>query len=219
MSINQELSREEVKWLRFDLPPMADEDFDAFVALVNRLIIIQPLISPDDRKNRLTPKELKGELTKVKKHYERAAKGLAYLSKQGIQPKIIDQHYGLANLSFPHCRQDKADEGLENVVSDVENETRNFIKALESFESSVQVASGRSQDKRFHLLILEIAKFFKQKLPGSAISSGTETNFSRVITYLVTKVLSTRLAESQSSLLKDLKRRIDDAINELSTSE
>ena len=105
------------------------------------------------------------------------------------------------------------------MVSDVENETRNFIKALESFESSVQVASGRSQDKRFHLLILEIAKFFKQKLPGSAISSGTETNFSRVITYLVTKVLSTRLAESQSSLLKDLKRRIDDAINELSTSE
>lgn len=219
MSIKKELTRREVEELRTTLPPISDEDFDAFVGMVYQWISIQPQITPDDTKISLTPKDLKAELTKIKKHYKKAVEGLEYLSKRGMQHTLVDQHYYLANSRMPCFRQDQVDERSKFEGSSVENETRNFIKALESYESSVKVTRGRGQDKRYHFLILEIAKFFKQKLPGSAISSNAETNFSRVITYIITQVLSTRLSDIQDKQPADLKRRINDALNELSATE
>ena len=83
---------------------------------------------------------------------------------------------------------------------------------MESFAASCEPKGGRNKDKRFHVLIIEIAKFFKLYLPNSAISKYPNTHFSRVVTYILTDVLDERYSEHKGP--EDLERRIEDALKE-----
>ena len=85
----------------------------------------------------------------------------------------------------------------EILLSKVERETEFLAAALQSFESSVNVSSGRPKNKEFHVFIIEIAEFFRRKLPDSAISKATDTNFSKVITYLLSHVVEQRLVKAE----------------------
>ena len=105
------------------------------------------------------------------------------------------------------------------LLSKVERETEFLAAALESFESSVNVSSGRPKNKEFHVFIIEIAEFFRRKLPDSAISKATDSNFSKVITYLLSYVVEPRLVKAGKrkdlKKLQDPQRRIEDALEEI----
>ena len=118
---------------------------------------------------------------------------------------MIDHNYLLANNRLPPDGHDGgyADKKTMNLLSKVERETEFLAAALESFESSVNVSSGRPKNKEFHVFIIEIAEFFRRKLPDSAISKATNTNFSKVITYLLSHVVEQRLVKAEKK--EDLK--------------
>ena len=83
---------------------------------------------------------------------------------------------------------------------------------MEGFAASCEPKGGRNKDKRFHVLIIEIANFFKLYLPNSAISKYPNTHFSRVVTYILTDVLDERYSEYKGP--KDPERRIEDSLKE-----
>ncbi|MDA8928396.1 hypothetical protein N9I87_04115, partial [Gammaproteobacteria bacterium] len=60
--------------------------------------------------------------------------------------------------------------------------------------------------------------FFRRKLPDSAISKAPNSNFSKVITYVLSRVVEQRLAKAGKKkdlkLLRDPQRRIEDALKE-----
>ena len=155
--------------------------------------------SPNKTKDPLSAKELKTELKQIKDSYHKAVKGLKYLRDRGISSTVIDHNYLLANNRLPPDGHDGgyADkEDHEMLLSKVERETEFLAAALESFESSVNVSSGRPKNKEFHVFIIEIAEFFRRKLPDSAISKATDTNFSKVITYLLSHVVEPTISQS-----------------------
>ena len=84
--------------------------------------------------------------------------------------------------------------------------------AWRALQQAVSRKAGRNKDKRLHVLIIEIAKFFKLYLPNSAISKYPNTHFSRVVTYILTYVLDERYSEYKGP--KDPERRIEDALKE-----
>ena len=177
--------------------------------------------SPSKTKDPLSAKKLKTELKQIKDSYHKAIKGLKYLRDRGISSTVIDHNYLLANNRLPPDGHDGgyADkEDHEILLSKVERETEFLAAALESFESSVNVSSGRPKNKEFHVFIIEIAGFFKRRLPDSAISKATDTNFSKVITYLLSHVVEQRLVKAEKKkdlkLLQDPQRRIEDALEE-----
>lgn len=216
-----DLSHTEIKQLKTLLPRINVQDFNAFIQLVNKLIIIQLTNSPNETMNPLSPKELKTELKKIKDNYLKAVKRLRYLRHRGISSTVIDHNYLLANSQLPPDRHeggyaDKKDHQM--LLSKVERETEFLAAALQSFESSVNIRSGRPKNREFHVFIIEIAEFFKRRLPDSAISKATDTNFSKVITYLLSHVVEHRLVKAEKKkdlkLLQDPQRRIEDALEE-----
>ena len=217
-----DLSHTEIKQLKSLLPRINDQDFDDFIQLVNTLIIIQLTSSPNKTKDPLSAKKLKTELKQIKDSYHKAVKGLKYLRNRGISSTVIDHNYLLANNRLPPDGHDggyadKKDH--EILLSKVERETEFLAAALESFESSVNVSSGRPKNKEFHVFIIEIAEFFRRKLPDSAISKATDSNFSKVITYLLSYVVEPRLVKAGKrkdlKKLQDPQRRIEDALEEI----
>jgi len=216
------LSHTEIMQLRTLLPRSNDQDFDEFIRLINKLIIIQLTSSPNKTNDPLSAKELKTELKQIKDSYHKAFKGLKYLRDRGISSTVIDHYYLLANNRFPPNGHDggyadKKDHKM--LLSKVERETEFLAAALESFESSVNVSSGRPKNKEFHVFIIEIAEFFRRKLPDSAISKATDSNFSKVITYLLSYVVEPRLVKAGKrkdlKKLQDPQRRIEDALEEI----
>tara|TARA_B110000483_G_scaffold6028_1_gene7162 strand:- start:1196 stop:1618 length:423 start_codon:yes stop_codon:yes gene_type:complete len=134
---------------------------------------------------------------------------------------VIDHNYLLANNRLPPDGHDggyadKKDH--EMLLSKVERETEFLAAALQSFESSVNTSSGRPKNKEFRGFIIEIAEFFRRKLPDSAISKAPDSNFSKVITYVLSRVVEQRLAKAGKKkdlkLLRDPQRRIEDALEE-----
>ena len=208
--------------LRTLLPRSNDQDFDEFIRLINKLIIIQLTSSPNKTNDPLSAKELKTELKQIKDSYHKAFKGLKYLRDRGISSTVIDHYYLLANNRFPPNGHDGGYADKEDhkmLLSKVERETEFLAAALESFESSVNVSSGRPKNKEFHVFIIEIAEFFRRKLPDSAISKATDSNFSKVITYLLSYVVEPRLVKAGKrkdlKKLQDPQRRIEDALEEI----
>jgi hypothetical protein len=208
--------------LRTLLPRINDQDFDEFIQLINKLIIIQLTSSPNKTNDPLSAKELKTELKQIKDSYHKAFKGLKYLRDRGISSTVIDHYYLLANNRFPPNGHDGGYADKEDhkmLLSKVERETEFLAAALESFESSVNVSSGRPKNKEFHVFIIEIAEFFRRKLPDSAISKATDSNFSKVITYLLSYVVEPRLVKAGKrkdlKKLQDPQRRIEDALEEI----
>ena len=215
------LSHTEIMQLRTLLPRINDQDFDEFIQLINKLIIIQLTSSPNKTNDPLSAKELKTELKQITDSYHRAVKGLKYLRGRGISSTVIDHNYLLANNRLPPDGHDggyadKKDH--EILLSKVERETEFLANALQSFESSVNISSGRPKNREFHVFIIEIAEFFKRRLPDSAISKATDSNFSKVITYLLSHVVEQRLVKAEKKkdlkLLQDPQRRIEDALEE-----
>jgi len=215
------LSHTEIMQLRTLLPRINDQDFDEFIQLINKLIIIQLTSSPNKTNDPLSAKELKTELKQITDSYHRAVKGLKYLRGRGISSTVIDHNYLLANNRLPPDGHDggyadKKDH--EILLSKVERETEFLADALQSFESSVNISSGRPKNREFHVFIIEIAEFFKRRLPDSAISKATDSNFSKVITYLLSHVVEQRLIKAEKKkdlkLLQDPQRRIEDALEE-----
>jgi hypothetical protein len=203
------------------LPRINDQDFDDFIQLINTLIIIQLTSSPNKTNDPLSAKELKTQLKQIKDSYHKAIKGLKYLRDRGISSTVIDHNYLLANNRLPpdghgEGYADKKDH--EMLLSKVERETEFLAAALQSFESSLNISSGRPKNKEFHVFIIEIAEFFKKRLPNAAISKATDTNFSKVITYLLSYVVEPRLVQAEKKkdlkLLQDPQRRIEDALEE-----
>ena len=216
------LSHTEIMQLRTLLPRSNDQDFDEFIRLINKLIIIQLTSSPNKTNDPLSAKELKTELKQIKDSYHKAFKGLKYLRDRGISSTVIDHYYLLANNRFPPNGHDGGYADKEDhkmLLSKVERETEFLAAALESFESSVNVSSGRPKNKEFHVFIIEIAEFFRRKLPDSAISKATDSNFSKVITYLLSYVVEPRLVKAGKrkdlKKLQDPQRRIEDALEEI----
>jgi hypothetical protein len=216
------LSHTEIMQLRTLLPRINDQDFDEFIQLINKLIIIQLTSSPNKTNDPLSAKELKTELKQIKDSYHKAFKGLKYLRDRGISSTVIDHYYLLANNRFPPNGHDGGYADKEDhkmLLSKVERETEFLAAALESFESSVNVSSGRPKNKEFHVFIIEIAEFFRRKLPDSAISKATDSNFSKVITYLLSYVVKPRLVKAGKrkdlKKLQDPQRRIEDALEEI----
>ena len=216
------LSHTEIMQLRTLLPRINDQDFDEFIQLINNLIIIQLTSSPNKTNDPLSAKELKTELKQIKDSYHKAFKGLKYLRDRGISSTVIDHYYLLANNRFPPNGHDGGYADKEDhkmLLSKVERETEFLAAALESFESSVNVSSGRPKNKEFHVFIIEIAEFFRRKLPDSAISKATDSNFSKVITYLLSYVVEPRLVKAGKrkdlKKLQDPQRRIEDALEEI----
>ena len=216
------LSHTEIMQLRTLLPRINDQDFDEFIRLINKLIIIQLTSSPNKTNDPLSAKELKTELKQIKDSYHKAFKGLKYLRDRGISSTVIDHYYLLANNRFPPNGHDGGYADKEDhkmLLSKVERETEFLAAALESFESSVNVSSGRPKNKEFHVFIIEIAEFFRRKLPDSAISKATDSNFSKVITYLLSYVVEPRLVKAGKrkdlKKLQDPQRRIEDALEEI----
>jgi hypothetical protein len=216
-----DLSHTEIKQLKSLLPRINDQDFDDFIRLINKLIIIQLTSSPNKTKDPLSAKELKTELKQIKDSYHKAVKGLKYIRDRGISSTVIDHNYLLANNRPPPDGHeggyaDKKDH--EILLSKVERETEFLADALQSFESSVNISSGRPKNREFHVFIIEIAEFFKRRLPDSAISKATDSNFSKVITYLLSHVVEQRLVKAEKKkdlkLLQDPQRRIEDALEE-----
>jgi len=216
-----DLSHTEIKQLKSLLPRINDQDFDDFIRLINKLIIIQLTSSPNKTKDPLSAKELITELKQIKDSYHKAVKGLKYIRDRGISSTVIDHYYLLANNRFPQNGHDGGYADKEDhkmLLSKVERETEVLADALQSFESSVNISSGRPKNREFHVFIIEIAEFFKRRLPDSAISKATDSNFSKVITYLLSHVVEQRLVKAEKKkdlkLLQDPQRRIEDALKE-----
>lgn len=207
------LSDREKKALRALLPKISDKNFGEFTRLVDNLIIIQLQISPDKDNRPLTTGELKKELKKIQAYFDKAVAGMAYLYERGISPSLFDQHYLIANKRHPE-KVAKGDLSDKPHVSSsyVEQIIRSLSYSLEGFAASCEPKGGRNNDKRFHVLIIEIANFFKLYLPNSAISKYPNTHFSRVVTYILTDVLDERYSEHKGP--KDPERRIGDALKE-----
>jgi hypothetical protein len=210
---NWNLSDIEKQNLRALLPKISDKNFGVFTRLVDNLIIIQLQISPDEDNSPLTPGELKKELEKIQTYFDKAVAGMEYLYERGISPSLFDQHYLNANKQHP--RKAVKDDLLNKPhvsSSYVEQITKSLSCSMESFAASCEPQGGRNKDKRLHVLIIEIAKFFKLYLPNSAISKYPNTHFSRVVTYILTYVLDERYSEYKGP--KDPERRIEDALKE-----
>jgi len=216
------LSHTEIMQLRTLLPRINDQDFEEFIQLIHKLIIIQLTSNPNKTNDPLSAKELKTELKLITDSYHRAVKGLKYLRGRGISSTVIDHNYLLANNRLPPDGHDggyadKKDHAM--LLSKVERETEFLAAALQSFESSVNISSGRPKNKEFHVFIVEIAEFFRRKLPDSAISKATDSNFSKVITYLLSYVVEPRLVKAGKrkdlKKLQDPQRRIEDALEEI----
>ena len=221
MTALSHLSHTEIMQLKTLLPRINVQDFDDFIQLVNTLIIIQLTSSPNKTKDPLSAKKLKTELKQITDSYHRAVKGLKYLRGRGISSTVIDHNYLLANNRLPPDGHDggyadKKDHAM--LLSKVERETEFLAAALQSFESSVNISSGRPKNKEFHVFIIEIAEFFRRKLPDSAISKATDSNFSKVTTYLLSYVVEQRLVKAGKrkdlKKLQDPQRRIEDALEE-----
>ena len=149
MTAFSHLSHTEIMQLKTLLPRINDQDFDDFIQLVNTLIIIQLTSSPNKTKDPLSAKKLKTELKQITDSYHRAVKGLKYLRGRGISSTVIDHNYLLANNRLPPDGHDggyadKKDH--EILLSKVERETEFLAAALQSFESSVNVSSGRPKN-------------------------------------------------------------------------
>ena len=97
-------------------------------------------------------------------------------------------------------------------ASDIERITKELLLSISSFESSIEISRGRPKAREFQFLIIEIAKFFLSELPGSGISASTETKFFRIVTFIVSDVLSHRMAYSGAPAISDLKRHIENAL-------
>jgi hypothetical protein len=207
------LSDREKKALRALLPKISDKNFGEFTRLVDNLIIIQLQISPDKDNRPLTPGELKKELKKIQAYFDKAVAGMGYLYERGISPSLFDQHYLIANKHHPR-KAAKGDLSDKPHVSSsyVEQITRSLSYSMEGFAASCEPKGGRNKDKRFHVLIIEIANFFKLYLPNSAISKYPNTHFSRVVTYILTDVLDERYSEYKGP--EDPERRIEGALKE-----
>ena len=207
------LSDREKKALRALLPKISDKNFGEFTRLVDNLIIIQLHISLDKDDRPLTPGELQKELKKIQAYFDKAVAGMEYLYERGISPSLFDQHYLIANKQHP--RKAVKDDLLDKPhvsSSYIEQITRSLSCCMESFAASSEPKGGRNKDKRFHVLIIEIANFFKLYLPNSAISKYPNTHFSRVVTYILTDVLDERYSEYKGP--EDPERRIEDALKE-----
>ena len=207
------LSDIEKQNLRALLPKISDKNFGEFTQLVNKLVSIQLRISPDEDSRPLTPGELQKELKKTKAHFDKAVAGMEYLYERGISPSLFDQHYLIANKRHPEkaAKGDLLDKPHVS-SSYVEQITRSLSYSMEGFAASCEPKGGRNKDKRFHVLIIEIANFFKLYLPNSAISKYPNTYFSRVVTYILTDVLDERYSEYKGP--EDPERRIEDALKE-----
>ena len=203
------LNQKEIEQLRQELPVISDDKFGKFIQLVNKLIYTQLLWAHDISKTLLTAGELRTELGNIKQHYQRALDGLQYLNRRGILPSLFDQHYLIANQAFPHNNL-SMEGGSE--ASDIERITKELLLSISSFESSIEISRGRPKAREFQFLIIEIAKFFLSELPGSGISASTETKFFRIVTFIVSDVLSHRMANSGAPAISDLKRHIENAL-------
>ena len=221
MNAFSHLSHTEIMQLRTLLPRISDQDFDEFIRLINKLIIIQLTSSPNKTDDPLSAKEMKTELKQIMDSYHKAVRGLKYLRDRGISSTVIDHNYLLANNRLPPDGHngdyaDKKDHAM--LLSKVERETEFLANALQSFESSITISSGRPKNREFHVFIIEIAEFFRRRLPNSAISKAANTNFSKVITYLLSHVVEQRLVKAEKKkdhkLLQDPQRRIEDALEE-----
>ena len=207
------LSDGEKQALRALLPKISDKNFGEFTRLVDNLIIIQFQISIDKDDRPLTPGELQKEFKKIQAYFDKAVAGMEYLYERGISPSLFDQHYLIANKQHP--RKAVKDDLLDKPHvsgSYVEQITRSLSGSMERFAASCKPQGGRNKDKRFHILIIEIANFFKLYLPNSAISKSPNTHFSRVVTHILTNVLDDRYSEYKSP--RDFERRIEDALRD-----
>lgn len=213
MESNWNLSDLEKQKLRALLPKISDKNFGKFTRLVDNLIIIQLQISPDKHNRPLTPGELKKELKKIQAYFDKAVAGMEYLHERGISPSLFDQHYLIANKLHPRkAAKGNLPDKPHVSSSSVEQITKSLSYSMEGFAASCKPKGGRNKDKRFHVLIIEIANFFKLYLPNSAISKYPNTHFSRVVTYILTDVLDERYSEHNGP--EDLERRIEDALKE-----
>jgi len=234
-----ELNEREIERIRQLLPKMTDSCFADFVRHVNRLVLVQVLSLANSNKeamtpkgvktklqsNRqhcqkaakdaLTPKELKTELQSIRQHYQKAAKGLRLLACRGVPPKLFDQHYLLGNKIQSKVRGEfGAEKNFEVAASNVEKETQRLVSALESFESDIVPVTGRKKAADYQYFIIEVAKFFRDKLPNSAISDSPNTNFFKVIRYLICNVLANRLKSKRHRSISDPSRHIMNALQE-----
>jgi len=214
MSKGLNLSGEEINKIRELLPSLKKADCDDLVRLLNRLIFCQ-VLSLSSNKDALTGKELKAELRKVRRHYQEAANGLRFLTKNGISPTLFDQHYLLGNLDNAK-KTNNFFKGRNSDIetSGVEQETLSLINAIENFESEITTPKGRQKAIEFQYFITEIAKFFNKNLPSLAISDYPNMHFFKLIRYLVSEVLSPRLQKSKKELIRDPKRHIPNALKE-----
>ncbi len=210
-----ELNEQEKEQIRQRMPEMTESCFSDFIELLDKLIHFQVLAQLNKKKDDLTPKELKAELQKIRKHYEEAARGLRFMTRHGISPRVIDQHYFLASHNQPRkLRNFELGIKLHPVVSYVERETINLINTVKSFESDIVISKGRQKSVQFQVFIIEIAKFFDQHLPDSAISDYPDTHFSKVVKYLLSEALASRLTTSDSKRILDPQRHITKALKE-----
>ena len=215
MKNSTELNSCEISQLKSTLPSMDGRVFNEFIQLVNNLIIIQPLLMPDTSATALSPSDLRTELKKLKGHYQRAIGGLQALRRRGIHPTIFDQHYLIANQVRPKASLKRDNEGhAELDSSEVEKKTKELLLAVENFESIIEVSRGRQKSKNSVYLIIEIAKFFETRIPSSGISASVETRFFKTVKFILSDVLSSRLANSGNSPIEDPKRQIENALEE-----
>lgn len=210
-----ELNEREMEHIRQLLPKMTDSCFADFVQHVNRLVLVQALSLANSNKDALTPKGLKTELQSIRQHYQKAADGLRLLARRGVSPNLFDQHYLLGNkIQSKEGGGLGAEKNLEVAASNVEKETQRLVSALESFESDIAPVNGRQKATDYQYFIVGIAKFFKDKLPNSAISDSPNTNFFKVIRYLICKVLANRLTSTRLDSINDPHRHIVNALQE-----
>lgn len=234
-----ELNEREMERIRQLLPKMTDSCFADFVRHVNRLVLVQVLFLANSKKDALTPKgvktklqsnrqhcqkaakgaltpkELKTELQSIRQHYQKAAKGLRLLTRRGVSPKLFDQHYLLGNkIQSKEGGGLGTEKNLEVAASNVEKETQRLVSALESFESDIAPVNGRQKATDYQYFIVGIAKFFKDKLPNSAISDSPNTNFFKVIRHLICNVLANRLKSTRHRSISDPSRHIVNALQE-----
>jgi hypothetical protein len=213
MITSTELNSREINQLRFILPPLDDQIFNEFIQLVHNLIITQLLLKPDTSATALSAGDLRTDLKKLKDHYQRAIDGLRALRRRGIFPTIFDQHYLIANQTRPQASLNGDNEDHADLdSSEVEKKTKELLLAVESFESDIEVSRGRPRASKNMFLIIEIAKFFESNIPKSRISASTDTRFFQVVKFILSDVLSSRLANSEESTIEDPKRQIENTL-------
>jgi len=140
---------------------------------------------------------------------------------RALLPKISDKNFGeftrlvdnliIIQLQISLDKDDLLDKPHVSSTY-IEQITRSLSCCMERFAASCEPKGGRNKDKRFHVLIIEIANFFKLYLPNSAISKYPNTHFSRDVTYILTDVLDERYSEYKGP--EDPERRIEDALKE-----